>query len=57
MGEMEGELSDLRCEVKVSGSMFLCILWFDSYLSAVGFVIQYYELIVAVNPWGFMIFL
>lgn len=55
MGEMEGELSDPRCEV--SGSIFLCILWFDSQLSAVGFVIQYYELIVAVNLWGFMIFL
>lgn len=24
MGEMQGELSDPRCEVKVTGSIFLC---------------------------------
>ena len=57
MGEMQGELSDPRCEVKVSGSVCLCIFRFDSYLSAVACVIQYYKLIVAVNPWGFMVFL
>lgn len=37
---MEG-VSGSRCEVQVSGSTFLSVVWFDFEFSALGCVIQY----------------